>query len=779
MRGMQRAGHLTPQVPQLFPDTPAEALCQERTDEMEEGLGGPAACQSKSLAYTAVNTGHTGWFDIRTTSEPSTRRICREATVVAVTLGADHSPSFTTTLTFATGHTATALTRNGTRRPTVDKKRSKEKPRWWVRASAWTLLHIVALAAIGLPLLFDSPCHVDAWQDHPLYNPIGSPRGYVLGETTPLCEVPAIGHHFALVFLGLYLPSIYWQGHNRQSRLARWLNRYVLCAFAMSISCALIPWLFAVCPGRHTAFVYGCFKGFTYMVYVVSHSCLAQISVIRLRMLQQPTAALRASRLAVMWVVIGVTALFALTLSAAGMLPSWLLVALVASAVLVYGALQLCVLDGFLHGAWTAIEEARLEEEATAQQTTVDVRSTPSARVSRDIRTTSSKAGRARSSHGSKTSRGTWGSSGTRSSVEQAETAAHTVILMTLCLVVSAASSLLGMMLTGARVMSLFTSAWQFWILELAVTVDTVFNALLALACAGKLGSCLSDEGDLQAVGELVEAARQRQVLEILMEAARAVTGPSATLAALFEGRDPEELLRAAVKRFRCISWETLRQHPYLICGGESLDGTTVATDLYHLSEPCELSGCDAFLSHSWHDRGEYKWNTLSKWCEAFWEIHGRPPRLWFDKVCIDQRDIQTDLQCLPIFLAGCNTLLVACGKTYTTRLWCCVELFVYMKMAEGVDREIQVCLLGGSAEEEEDIAEAWNYFDFRQCRCFKEEDKHRILKCIEKNGGADGFNDYIRVLSIGLFKAIRQRTVSVQGVKSEGTESARTVRSA
>merc|ERR1711908_167318 len=113
--------------------------------------------------------------------------------------------------------------------------------------------------------------------------------------------------------------------------------------------------------------------------------------------------------------------------------------------------------------------------------------------------------------------------------------------------------------------------------------------------------------------------------------------------------------------------------------GGGSLDGEQASADLYQLSEPCRVGECTAFLSHSWHDNPQQKWDVLSNWCADFERNNARSPRLWLDKVCIDQNAIKADLQCLPIFLASCNLLLVISGPTLTSRLWCCVELFVYV----------------------------------------------------------------------------------------------------
>jgi len=79
----------------------------------------------------------------------------------------------------------------------------------------------------------------------------------------------------------------------------------------------------------------------------------------------------------------------------------------------------------------------------------------------------------------------------------------------------------------------------------------------------------------------------------------------------------------------------------------------------------------DAFLSHSWHDSGSAKWAALQAWAEAFERAHGRRPTIWLDKACIDQQNIQASLAGLPVYLSGCDSMLVLIGKTYLSRLWC------------------------------------------------------------------------------------------------------------
>ena len=48
------------------------------------------------------------------------------------------------------------------------------------------------------------------------------------------------------------------------------------------------------------------------------------------------------------------------------------------------------------------------------------------------------------------------------------------------------------------------------------------------------------------------------------------------------------------------------------------------------------LGELDAFLTHSWHDDPEVKWENLQRWREDFIAKNGREPKLWIDKFCID-----------------------------------------------------------------------------------------------------------------------------------------------
>merc|ERR1719223_263866 len=164
------------------------------------------------------------------------------------------------------------------------------------------------------------------------------------------------------------------------------------------------------------------------------------------------------------------------------------------------------------------------------------------------------------------------------------------------------------------------------------------------------------------------------------------------------DGVAPADILREAESRFRCITWEALAARSDIMIGGGPLDVTGPGgSDLYSLAQPCTLGCCDAFVSHSWHDDGMQKWEALKSWCDTFVRVQGFQPRLWIDKICIRQSDIETDLKCLPVFLAGCERLLMISGPTHPNRLWCSMEVMVYRAIISSDEsrRPAELILIG------------------------------------------------------------------------------------
>ena len=63
------------------------------------------------------------------------------------------------------------------------------------------------------------------------------------------------------------------------------------------------------------------------------------------------------------------------------------------------------------------------------------------------------------------------------------------------------------------------------------------------------------------------------------------------------------------------------------------------------------------------------------------------------------QDDIEANLASLPVFLAGCSELLLLAGPTYCERLWCVIELFVFLRMGGSLSR-VSILPVGGGKTE-------------------------------------------------------------------------------
>lgn len=165
--------------------------------------------------------------------------------------------------------------------------------------------------------------------------------------------------------------------------------------------------------------------------------------------------------------------------------------------------------------------------------------------------------------------------------------------------------------------------------------------------------------------------------------------------------------------------------------------GTSIR--LFDRSEHVKLGECDAFISHSWHDDGSFKYAALCEWAETI----GAGANVWLDKACIDQSDIINNMIALPIYLSGCKQLVVLAGATFSRRLWCAVELYTFLRMGGSVDR-VKVVVLPGEA----DVVASLAAFDARTAQCYFRSDRDRLLSIIELGFGTlPPFNKVIRGL--------------------------------
>ena len=173
--------------------------------------------------------------------------------------------------------------------------------------------------------------------------------------------------------------------------------------------------------------------------------------------------------------------------------------------------------------------------------------------------------------------------------------------------------------------------------------------------------------------------------------------------------------------------------------------------------------------ARSWHDSGAAKFAQLQHWGNKIRSANGREPLVWLDKVrpplsnsclavcldpririvraqaCIDQDDIAANLASLPVFLSGCRSLVVLAGETYTTRLWCALELFTFLRMG-GSPSDVTVYRVGG-----EKVSVALKKFDALKAKCFFPRERERLLAVVEAGyGDVRPFNNQVRKILDG-----------------------------
>ena len=99
-----------------------------------------------------------------------------------------------------------------------------------------------------------------------------------------------------------------------------------------------------------------------------------------------------------------------------------------------------------------------------------------------------------------------------------------------------------------------------------------------------------------------------------------------AFIASLIGDQGPDELLQKGKARLRRVPWQNLTLD--VLKSNQSTN-----TDVQTLSEPCDMSEIDYFISHSWSDDPAEKYAALQEVSEGFYEHHWRYPTFWLDKV--------------------------------------------------------------------------------------------------------------------------------------------------
>ena len=193
----------------------------------------------------------------------------------------------------------------------------------------------------------------------------------------------------------------------------------------------------------------------------------------------------------------------------------------------------------------------------------------------------------------------------------------------------------------------------------------------------------------------------------------------AAAVAALIGRRSPAVALSLATSKFRMLTTDQL----------EASDlAASKDTGMFARTKQVALGECNAFLSHSWQDDGMAKYASLTAWSER---QKSDERSIWLDKACIDQNaNIDDQLVALPIFLSGCKQLLIIAGPTYTSRLWCTMEVFTYVRMNGGQHQSIVVEPITGVT------LETLSKFDGGKSQCFDPKDRSHLLAVIESGMG-------------------------------------------
>ena len=176
-------------------------------------------------------------------------------------------------------------------------------------------------------------------------------------------------------------------------------------------------------------------------------------------------------------------------------------------------------------------------------------------------------------------------------------------------------------------------------------------------------------------------------------------------------------------------------------------------------------------MSHSWYDDPNAKIAMLSNLANNFQREKGRFPTFWLDKVCIDQDNIDASLAVLPIFLSGCQQLLILPGPSYPTRLWCVMEIFTFVQMGGKRDNMPVMPL-----DDDDATLAGLARFDAGKAQCFVAADRQKLLAVIEAAFGTFGpFNAIVREIFKGTIQAAAPKDTSTAAAASDAQFSLRT----
>ena len=233
-------------------------------------------------------------------------------------------------------------------------------------------------------------------------------------------------------------------------------------------------------------------------------------------------------------------------------------------------------------------------------------------------------------------------------------------------------------------------------------------------------------------------------------------------MAALIGGTDAGSAYKMATDNFRAIP----------LCQITKADLKSNAdTGLAKKTEAVAFGDVAAFITHSWQDPGDQKFEALQEWGDEYRSKHGgKEPLVWLDKACVNQANVDEALTALPVFLAGCEELVVLNGPSYSSRLWCAMEIFTFLKMG-GTKGRVNAFKLGKGKTPRRMKSNPLERFDASKATCFKLSDKHKLLAVIETGAGSlHQFNAQVRNLFTDGKRGSIMRMPSMERRKSSST---------
>jgi len=166
----------------------------------------------------------------------------------------------------------------------------------------------------------------------------------------------------------------------------------------------------------------------------------------------------------------------------------------------------------------------------------------------------------------------------------------------------------------------------------------------------------------------------------------------------------------------------------------------------------------DFFVSHSWKDSPELKWNAIRRVAASFEAEYGREPTFWIDKYCVDQSNITSSLRYLPVYVDMSHKVLLLLGDSYFTRLWCVWELYVIGETSGFA--KLVVWTLG--SKRLADVERETSRFTVQSAACYLAEDHGKIIHIIDSSSGrANARSEFERrIAALG-------RHISAKGLES------------